>query len=66
MNSGCHFCGTDDSALLWVEHKELGGMWVCPDCWRTVYDKNLFVSGSGSSKGSSGSPCDTCACSCSR
>ncbi|MBO3804267.1 MAG: hypothetical protein JTT11_10455 [Candidatus Brockarchaeota archaeon] len=50
-NANCHFCGNRESALLWAEHKELGGMWVCPSCWRKIFDKNLFVASSGGSKG---------------
>ncbi len=45
----CELCGRENVSLLWAVHKRLGGMWVCADCWKHLFEENLLVSGSGES-----------------
>lgn len=45
----CGICGKEVETLLFAEHKELGGVWVCRDCWEKLYEKNKLVSGAGES-----------------
>uniref|UniRef100_A0A7C3WPV4 DUF4428 domain-containing protein n=1 Tax=Thermofilum pendens TaxID=2269 RepID=A0A7C3WPV4_THEPE len=43
----CAICGQEAESLLWANHKELGGVWVCRKCWERLWEKNLLVPGSG-------------------
>jgi hypothetical protein len=54
----CDICGKNgkDLTLLGANHKELGYIKVCSDCWEKLYSKNEFVGGATSSSGS----CPTC------
>jgi rubrerythrin len=54
----CELCGKsgEDLSLFLANHKKLGQLWVCHECWGRLYDKNLMVSGSTGSGGS----CPTC------
>jgi len=45
----CAICGQEAESLLWANHKELGGVWVCRKCWERLWEKNLLVPGSGES-----------------
>ena len=44
----CGMCGTegDGLSLLGANHKELGWVMVCQDCWRSLSNENRMVSGS--------------------
>ena len=58
--SECEICGKrgEDLSRLSANHKELGLIMVCQECWVSLYDENQMVS---SSTGSSNtSPCATC------
>jgi hypothetical protein len=54
----CDICGKNgkDLTLLGTNHKELGYIKVCSDCWEKLYSQNKFVGGTTSSSGS----CPTC------
>jgi len=54
----CDICGKNgpELSLLGANHKEMGSIYICSDCWTILYAKNRFVGGSGSS----GSSCPTC------
>jgi hypothetical protein len=54
----CDICGKNGKnlTLLGTNHKELGHIKVCSDCWEKLYSKNKFVGGTTSSGGS----CPTC------
>jgi len=56
----CKLCGKngEDLSLLSADHKKLGSIMVCRECWAKLYDENKMVSGTGS--GSSGGTCPTC------
>ncbi|MFB6076359.1 MAG: hypothetical protein ABEK17_04410 [Candidatus Aenigmatarchaeota archaeon] len=54
----CQLCGNDGS-LLKANHKEMGTIKICRDCWKDMYNKNNMVSGNGGSGGSVSS-CPTC------
>ena len=56
----CKLCrkNGENLSLLSADHKELGHIMVCRDCWVKLYDENQMVSGSGSS--GSGGTCPTC------
>ncbi|MHB9301999.1 hypothetical protein [Thermofilum pendens] len=47
----CSICGREVDSLLYADHKELGGVWVCRECWEKLYEKNLIRSGTGESSG---------------
>lgn len=55
----CDICGRNgkDLTLLGANHKTLGPIKVCSNCWEKLYGDNKFVGGSASSSGSS---CATC------
>jgi len=55
----CTLCGKrdEDLSLYSAQHKNLGWIKVCRECWVKLYDENRMVAGSG---GSSGSSCPTC------
>jgi len=50
----CEICGKEGVSLYYANHKDLGGIKICPDCWRDAYAKNLLVSSSGASGGCCG------------
>ena len=47
----CDLCGNngEDLSLLSANHKELGWIKVCGDCWGKLYAKNRMIAGSGGS-----------------
>ena len=57
--AGCRLCGKNGEklSLYSAQHKDLGGIKVCRECWVKLYDHNRMVAGSG---GSSGSSCPSC------
>jgi len=52
----CEMCGKEGSRLG-ANHKELGRIMVCRECWSKLYDKNSMTCSVGSSGGS-------CSCCC--
>ena len=62
----CGICKRDDEdlSLLSANHKDLGWIMVCNDCWRKLYAENSMVSGSTGSGKNSASPCDSCSRCC--
>ena len=44
----CALCSKsgDNVGLLTANHKELGLLKVCQDCWTKLYQKNSIISGS--------------------
>lgn len=60
----CACCGKygEDLSLLSANHKELGWIKICKECWATFYTKNEMVAGTGSSGSAMGSnsPCSSC------
>ena len=44
----CEICG-NEGTLLWAVIKREGGKWVCPQCWKQLYEDNMMVSGAGES-----------------
>ena len=44
----CALCsnGGEGTSLLEANHKELGRIMVCRDCWRDLYEENSLVYGS--------------------
>ena len=54
----CKLCGKkgNDLSLYSANHKDLGQIMVCQECWVKLYDKNSMVSGSTGSGGT----CPTC------
>lgn len=61
LMSKCEICGKaeEDMTLYGVNHKELGWIEICRDCWKESFDQNRLVAGSGSK----GSACGGC-CGC--
>ncbi|RLI27413.1 MAG: hypothetical protein DRO52_00270 [Candidatus Hecatellales archaeon] len=55
----CQLCGKkgENLSLLQANHKELGAIMVCQDCWRKLYEDNAMVCGLS---GGSGGSCPTC------
>jgi hypothetical protein len=55
----CTLCGksSEDLSLYSAQHKNLGWIKVCRECWVKLYDENSMVAGSGDSSGGS---CPTC------
>jgi len=54
----CDLCKKQDEdlTLLSANHKKLGRIWICQDCWTKLYqDRNLVCDLTGS-----GSSCPTC------
>ncbi|MEM2910853.1 MAG: hypothetical protein QXO01_07310 [Nitrososphaerota archaeon] len=39
----CAVCSKSEVSLLYANHKELGVIEMCRDCWRDAYMKNLLV-----------------------
>ena len=60
--SKCAICSKGGVSLLQANHKEVGNINVCQDCWCKLSDKNMLVSGSSGSGG--GSCCGSGGCSC--
>ena len=62
----CALCekSGEDLSLLSANHKELGWIKICSDCWSRLYTQNNVVSGSTGSGKSSGSPCSSCSNPC--
>lgn len=56
----CKLCGKNggDLSLFSANHKELGNVMVCRECWVKLYDDNIMLGGTGS--GGSGSACPAC------
>ncbi len=54
--SSCELCGKSggDLSLYGANHKELGWIEICRDCWVKLYRDNRLVAGSGSKS------CDRC------
>jgi hypothetical protein len=50
----CHKSG-EDVSLLGANHKELGNILICRDCWKELYQANRMVAGS-----TCGGKCSTC------
>lgn len=53
----CKICGKngEELSLLQADHKELGRIMVCQECWSKLYDKNRMVCGTAG-----GGSCPTC------
>jgi len=62
----CALCGKsgEDLGLLSANHKELGWIRICSDCWSSLYTQNDIVSGTTGSGKSSGPPCSSCSHPC--
>ncbi|ODS35472.1 hypothetical protein BEH94_06515 [Candidatus Altiarchaeales archaeon WOR_SM1_SCG] len=58
----CKLCGKtgEDLSLLSANHKELGRMMVCQECWVKLYAKNRMRCEGSSGGGSTCSTCSTC------
>ena len=56
----CELCGKngEDMSRFSANHKELGLLMVCRECWVRLYDDNRMVT--SSTGGSNKSPCATC------
>jgi len=56
----CELCGKsgEDLSRLSANHKELGRIMICQECWTKLYDENRMVC--GTTGGSSSSSCPTC------
>lgn len=54
----CDICGRNekDLSLLGANHKKLGYIDVCSECWKKLYSDNEFVGGSSGSSSS----CSSC------
>ena len=42
----CGICGRSDVSLLYANHKELGYIPICQDCWVKEFADNRLASGS--------------------
>lgn len=49
--SKCAICNKSGVSLLEANHKELGYLMVCQECWEKLSEKNMIVSGSSGSCG---------------
>ena len=58
--SKCELCGKTDEhlSLYRANHKDLGWIDICRECWVECFGKNRLVAGSGSK--SSGCNCGIC------
>jgi ribosome-binding protein aMBF1 (putative translation factor) len=56
--SGCNLCGRNNEglSLFLAQHKTMGYIDVCQDCWKKLSNDNKLVCGTGSAGGS----CPTC------
>jgi hypothetical protein len=54
----CDICGKngEDLSLIGANHKKLGNIKICSECWEKLYGENEFVGGTSGS----GSSCPTC------
>jgi predicted SprT family Zn-dependent metalloprotease len=54
----CKLCGRngEDLTLRSADHKDLGRIMVCSDCWRKLWNKNSMVCGTSGSGGT----CPSC------
>ena len=57
--SKCKLCRKNEEniTLLSADHKELGQIMVCQECWAKLYEKNIMICGRSSGGSSS---CPTC------
>nr|QNO54532.1 hypothetical protein BGNFGLGO_00003 [Methanosarcinales archaeon ANME-1 ERB7] len=53
----CELCSKEGSRME-ANHKELGRIMVCQDCWVNLYDKNRMTC----SVDASGGSCSCCSC----
>jgi hypothetical protein len=44
MNFKCTICGKEEDSLLRANHKELGTVKLCVDCWSQEQSKNKLLS----------------------
>jgi hypothetical protein len=60
--SECELCGKrgEDLSRFSANHKELGLIMVCQNCWVKLYEDNHMVSNSTGSSNTSTNPCATC------
>ena len=58
----CDLCerSDEDLSLLSANHKDLGWIKICNDCWSKLYARNRMVAGSTGSSKNSGSACRSC------
>ncbi|MHA1649816.1 MAG: hypothetical protein ACTSYB_06465 [Candidatus Helarchaeota archaeon] len=59
----CQLCKKNgDISLLLAQHKDLGHIYVCRDCWTKLYEKNRMITSGTASCGScsSSGPCGSC------
>ncbi len=49
MNFKCTICGKEDYSLLRANHKDLGIIKLCVDCWSKEQNKNKLLSLEGGS-----------------
>jgi DNA-directed RNA polymerase subunit RPC12/RpoP len=56
----CDICGKngENLSLIGANHKKLGYIKICADCWEKLYGENEFVGGTTS--GGAGVSCPTC------
>jgi DNA-directed RNA polymerase subunit RPC12/RpoP len=56
----CDICGKngEDLSLVGANHKKLGYIKICSECWEKLYGENEFIGGTTS--GGSGVSCPTC------
>ncbi|MHC1589750.1 MAG: hypothetical protein ACXQTQ_02160 [Candidatus Hecatellaceae archaeon] len=56
----CRLCGKKGKnlSLFMANHKDLGSIMVCQDCWVKLYEENRMVC--GTSGGSAGGTCPAC------
>lgn len=47
--SKCAICNKSGISLLEANHKELGYLMVCQECWKKLSEQNMLVSGSSGS-----------------
>ena len=62
--SKCELYGKteEDMTLYGVNHKELGRIEICRECWRESFEKNRLVAGSGSKSSGCGNCCGCKSC----
>ena len=58
----CDLCERSDEnlSLLSANHKDLGWIKICRDCWSKLYTRNHMVAGSTGSSKNSGPACRSC------
>lgn len=40
MSFKCNICGKEDNSMLKANHRDLGAIKLCLDCWTAEKDKN--------------------------